>query len=129
MPWVCQVLHAGGKFGGSDSGYKVSGGLHGVGVSVVNALSEVGGGKETGGGGLGRRVAEAGFSEVQELEATVWRHGRKYLQKYERGKALGDVGALPLEEGEGVRSGTQIVFRPDPTSEWRGNGGGSGGWG
>ena len=66
---------------------------------------------------MGWGVAEAGFSEVQELEATVWRHGKKYWQKFERGKALGDVGVLALEEGEGVRSGTQIVFRPDPTSE------------
>ncbi|XVE95756.1 hypothetical protein REPUB_Repub02eG0127000 [Reevesia pubescens] len=60
---VLTVLHAGGKFGGSRSGYSVSGGLHGVGLSVVNALSEA-------------------------LEVTVWRDGTEYQQRYSRGKPL-----------------------------------------
>ncbi|KAE8726925.1 DNA gyrase subunit B [Hibiscus syriacus] len=60
---VLTVLHAGGKFGGLSSGYSVSGGLHGVGLSVVNALSEA-------------------------LEVTVWRDGMEYQQKYSRGKPV-----------------------------------------
>ncbi|CAI7747908.1 unnamed protein product [Closterium sp. NIES-53] len=90
-----QVLHAGGKFGGDSSGYRVSGGLHGVGVSVVNALS-------------------------QRLEARVWRDGRQYSQRFERGVP---VEGMRVEEEEGAgaheggaqRTGTQIHFLPDPT--------------
>ncbi len=79
---VFTVLHAGGKFGGS--GYKVSGGLHGVGASVVNALSEW-------------------------LEVKVFIDGKIYHQRYERG----DV-AMPLEViGETTESGTFIHFKPD----------------
>ncbi len=80
---VMTVLHAGGKF---DKGsYKVSGGLHGVGVSCVNALSI-------------------------EFEATVFRNGKIYNQKYSKGKPLEDV----HEIGEcGNQTGTQIHFKPD----------------
>ncbi|CAK8536794.1 unnamed protein product [Lathyrus sativus] len=60
---VLTILHAGGKFGGVNSGYSVSGGLHGVGLSVVNALSEV-------------------------LEVTVWREGLEYAQTYSRRKPV-----------------------------------------
>ncbi|HEV7845137.1 MAG TPA: ATP-binding protein, partial [Thermoleophilaceae bacterium] len=80
---VLTVLHAGGKFG-EGGGYKVSGGLHGVGVSVVNALSEW-------------------------LHLTVWRDGYEHKQSYERGTPMG-----PLEKGEPTdRRGTRITFLPD----------------
>ena len=79
---VMTTLHAGGKFGGSA--YKVSGGLHGVGISVVNALSEW-------------------------LEVEVWVGGKKYLQRYERGKPTGDV----EEIGRARRTGTRVTFLPD----------------
>ena len=82
---VLTVLHAGGKFGG-DSGYKVSGGLHGVGVSVVNALSEW-------------------------VEVTVWREGKVHTQRFERGNP---VGTLKTEKGS-KKTGTQVVFKPDAT--------------
>ena len=81
---VLTMLHAGGKFGGEGSGYKVSGGLHGVGVSVVNALSE-------------------------RLHLEVRRDGYKWTQDYERGEPKGD-----LKRGEKVKgTGTTITFLPD----------------
>lgn len=79
---VLTVLHAGGKFGGE--GYKVSGGLHGVGVSVVNALSEW-------------------------LEAEVSRDGGVYLQRFVRGVAQGNVKKV----GSSKETGTSITFKPD----------------
>jgi len=81
---VLTVLHAGGKFGGEDSGYKVSGGLHGVGISVVNALSEV-------------------------LIAQVRQSGKIYQQEYRRGVPQYDVKVV----GESDETGTQITFKPD----------------
>ncbi len=80
---VLTVLHAGGKFGGG--GYKVSGGLHGVGVSVVNALSE-------------------------SLEVTIWRNNKVHTQGYERGNALADLKIAPSKEN---RTGTRVCFKPD----------------
>lgn len=80
---VMTTLHAGGKF--DHATYKVSGGLHGVGVSVVNALS----------------VAAT---------AKIWRNGNIYHQKYEYGQKLGDVEIV----GKSERSGTRISFLPDP---------------
>jgi DNA gyrase subunit B len=79
---VMTTLHAGGKFG--SSAYKVSGGLHGVGVSVVNALSEW-------------------------LEVEVSTGGKRYLQRYERGKPTGDL----EEVGKSRRSGTRVTFLSD----------------
>ena len=81
---VFTVLHAGGKFGGG--GYKVSGGLHGVGASVVNALSEW-------------------------LEVTIYKEGIVYNQRYERGKVmypLKEIGTCPME-----KTGTTVTFKPD----------------
>lgn len=77
-------LHAGGKFEGKA--YKVSGGLHGVGISVVNALSI-------------------------ELYVEVYRDGKKYFQFYSRGECISD---LKEEEIDEVKSGTYIKFKPDP---------------
>ena len=82
---VLTVLHAGGKFGGDDSGYKVSGGLHGVGSSVVNALSSY-------------------------MRAEVFRDGKIYMQEYERGKPKADVKPIGKTEKE---HGTLIKFIPD----------------
>ena len=84
---VClTILHAGGKFGGG--GYKVSGGLHGVGASVVNALSK-------------------------HLTVTVYQDGKIYQQEYERGKYLYDLKVI----GETDRTGTSIRFLPDVISK------------
>ncbi|MFN6477547.1 DNA topoisomerase (ATP-hydrolyzing) subunit B [Nostoc sp. DedQUE07] len=80
---VMTVLHAGGKFGGG--GYKVSGGLHGVGISVVNALSEV-------------------------VEVTVWRDKKVHLQRYERGVPVSELQVKPYKE---ARTGTSVTFKPD----------------
>ena len=80
---VLTVLHAGGKFGGG--GYKVSGGLHGVGVSVVNALSSF-------------------------LRAEVYRDGKVYFQEYIRGVPSADVAS---EKDPENRKGTKIIFVPD----------------
>ena len=80
---VLTVLHAGGKF--SKSSYKVSGGLHGVGVSCVNALSD-------------------------SLTAEVHREGKVFVQKYSKGKPLGPVEVT----GKASDSGTIITFHPDP---------------
>jgi len=80
---VLTKLHAGGKFG-DHGGYKVSGGLHGVGVSVVNALSEY-------------------------LKAEVHREGKIWLQEYQRGKPLKKVKPI----GNSKKTGTIITFRPD----------------
>ncbi len=83
---VFTILHAGGKFGGG--GYKVSGGLHGVGASVVNALSDW-------------------------LEVEIKRDGHIYQQRYERGNTcypLKQIGDCPIEE-----TGTRVTFKPDGT--------------
>jgi DNA gyrase subunit B len=80
---VLTVLHAGGKFG--SGGYKVSGGLHGVGVSVVNALSEW-------------------------IEVTVWRDKKVHIQRYERGVPVTELIAKPYKEN---RTGTSVTFKPD----------------
>ena len=81
---VLTVLHAGGKF--SKSSYKVSGGLHGVGVSCVNALSDL-------------------------LVAEVHREGKIFQQKYSKGKPITEVEVI----GESNDTGTIITFHPDPT--------------
>ena len=81
---VFTILHAGGKFGGG--GYKVSGGLHGVGASVVNALSEY-------------------------LEVTVHKNGKKYFQRFEKGKPVADL----REMGDTDVNGTTVHFKPDNT--------------
>ncbi|RCJ14976.1 DNA topoisomerase IV subunit B [Nostoc sp. ATCC 43529] len=80
---VMTVLHAGGKFGGG--GYKVSGGLHGVGISVVNALSEI-------------------------VEVTVWRDKKVHIQRYERGVPVTDLQVKSYKE---ARTGTSVTFKPD----------------
>ena len=83
---VYTVLHAGGKFGGG--GYKVSGGLHGVGASVVNALSS-------------------------EVCVEVYREGKVYFQSYKIGKPDGDVKVI--SECSEDKHGTKVTFLPDPT--------------
>ena len=80
---VLTVLHAGGKF--SKDSYKVSGGLHGVGVSCVNALSD-------------------------RLVATIHREGKVFVQNYSKGKPLAEVAVV----GEAADTGTTIEFHPDP---------------
>lgn len=88
---VLTVLHAGGKFGGDASGYKVSGGLHGVGVSVVNALST-------------------------DLIAEVRRDGKIYQQSFKRGDATGKVKEVgKVKSSDEWQNGTQITFTPDDT--------------
>jgi DNA gyrase subunit B len=81
---VLTVLHAGGKFG--DGGYSVSGGLHGVGVSVVNALSS-------------------------KVEVQVWRKQQRHLQRFERGVAIGGLESVASEQAD--RTGTSVTFMPD----------------
>ncbi len=79
---VMTQLHAGSKFGGGS--YKVSGGLHGVGVSCTNALSEW-------------------------LEVTVWREGKEHFQRYERGRPVSELQV----KGPAERTGTLVKFKPD----------------
>src|SRR5579859_1686924 len=81
---VLTVLHAGGKFGGG--GYKVSGGLHGVGSCVVNALSS-------------------------RLLITVWRDGKEFFKEYAAGVPQADLKSV----GKSNKTGTQITFYPDAT--------------
>ncbi|MEK7652161.1 MAG: DNA topoisomerase (ATP-hydrolyzing) subunit B [Patescibacteria group bacterium] len=86
---VLTVLHAGGKFGGDASGYKVSGGLHGVGAAVVNALST-------------------------DLIAEVKRDGKIFVQAYKKGVSQGkvkEVGKIPAKDE--FQNGTKITFYPD----------------
>ena len=84
---VFTILHAGGKFGGENSGYKVSGGLHGVGASVVNACSEW-------------------------LTVQVRRDGKEYEQTFRRGDPDGPLREVgPAPEGS---TGTRVTFKPDP---------------
>src|SRR5881394_47122 len=81
---VLTVLHAGGKF--DNDSYKVSGGLHGVGVSVVNALSET-------------------------LDLEIWRDGTVYEMRFERGRTVVNF----RQTGTTKRRGTKVHFKPDPT--------------
>ena len=83
---IMTTLHAGGKFGGADSGYKVSGGLHGVGASVVNALSE-------------------------HAKVIVHKQGLTHMQEYKIGKQLAKVKQI----GKTTHNGTVVFFKPDVT--------------
>lgn len=83
---VFTILHAGGKFGGENSGYKVAGGLHGVGASVVNALSE-------------------------RLTVEVRKEGVLYRQSFKRGVADGDLQTIGATDQP---NGTTVTFQPDP---------------
>ena len=80
------TLHAGGKFGGEDSGYKISGGLHGVGASVVNALSE-------------------------HTKILVHQDGGTHMQEYKIGKPVAKVKKI----GTSKEHGTVVLFKPDAT--------------
>ncbi len=81
---IMTTLHAGGKFGGEDSGYKVSGGLHGVGASVVNALSE-------------------------HAKVIVHKDGLTHMQEYQVGKQMAKVKQI----GTTTHNGTVVFFKPD----------------
>ena len=83
LKWCLTILHAGGKFGGE--GYKVSGGLHGVGVSVVNALSAL-------------------------MDVEVKRNGKIYHIRFERGYTVSPLSII----GETTETGTRVTFKPDP---------------
>lgn len=85
---VLCVLHAGGKFGGEESGYRVSGGLHGVGISVVNALSD-------------------------SLTVEVVRDNKYHTMSFTRGEPNGEMTTRPALPDE--RRGTKVTFKPDPT--------------
>ena len=84
---VLTVLHAGGKFG--SGGYKVSGGLHGVGISVVNALSEW-------------------------VDVTVFREGKEFSQRFEKGISKGELQSKK-QQSKDIKKGTTICFKPDPS--------------
>lgn len=86
---VMTVLHAGGKFGGEGSAYKVSGGLHGVGISCVNALSE-------------------------SVEVEIRRGGKRHLIDFERGAVVKPLRTMEIEAGADARvTGTRVTFKPD----------------
>ncbi|HEX4272271.1 MAG TPA: ATP-binding protein, partial [Rhizomicrobium sp.] len=88
---IMTQLHAGGKF--DENAYKVSGGLHGVGVSVVNALSEF-------------------------LDLRIWREGREYYMRFRHGdpvEHLAEVGPAPIEN-EKAKKGTEVTFLPSPAT-------------
>lgn len=85
---VLCVLHAGGKFGGDESGYKVSGGLHGVGISVVNALSA-------------------------SLVVQVVRDGKHHQMSFAQGRPTSDLVIRDIGS-EDMKRGTRVIFRPDP---------------